>query len=125
MLLEEMKKTNRLLELFSSKTLNEFDRLVDEIYAPDYILHDPSMPDPGTGPEIRKAVHAHGSRQYPRCADRVQRFIAEGELLATRFTVYGTNTSTGQAEVTEVMCFSRFAGGKIVEEWQLGVPAKG
>jgi hypothetical protein len=47
--------------------------------------------------------------------------IADEDKIATRFGVHATNTLTWKSEVTDMMCISRFSGGKIVEEWQLGV----
>jgi hypothetical protein len=37
--------------------------------------------------------------------------------------VHRTDSLTGKPMHTLVMGISRFAGGKIAEEWQLGVPA--
>jgi len=52
---EELKRMlMRPLEAFHSKGIAEFDRAVDEIYAPDYRLHDPGSPNFGTGPEALK-----------------------------------------------------------------------
>ena len=109
------------LEAFNSKNMAEFDRLVEETTASDYILHDPGMPNFGTGPAaIKQFMHAM-IENTPDIHIVVQDVLAEGDKVVTRFTVHATNTSTGKLEVTEVMVISRFSGGKIVEEWQLGV----
>jgi predicted SnoaL-like aldol condensation-catalyzing enzyme len=109
------------LEVFTVKTVTEFEKLADELYAPDYKLHDPGMPDFGTGPEAVKRFMHTVVENTPDVHIVVQDVLADGDMVATRFTVYGTNASTGKPEVTEVMSFCRMAGGKFVEEWQLGV----
>jgi len=119
---EEFKKMAiRPLEVFSAKTVAEFDRLADEMFAPDFVLHDPGMPDFGKGPEaLKRFMHRVVERQ-PDVHIVVEDVIAEGDKIATRFSVYATQPSTGQPEVTQEICISRFSNGKIVEEWQLGV----
>jgi predicted SnoaL-like aldol condensation-catalyzing enzyme len=122
MSIEENKKLAIcFVEPFNSKNMAEIDRLVDEIYASNYILHDPAWPDFGTGPApVKQFLHAMVENS-PDAHIVVQDVFAEGDKVVTRFSVYATNTSTGKPEVTEVMVITRFSGGKIVEEWQLGV----
>jgi predicted SnoaL-like aldol condensation-catalyzing enzyme len=117
----DKKEAIRPLELFKSESVAEFDQLVDEMFSSDYTLHDPSMPNFGTGPGAVKQFMHSVIENTPDVHIVVQDVIAEGDKVAVRFTVYGTNKSTGKPEVTEVMCFSRYSDGKIVEEWQLGV----
>jgi predicted SnoaL-like aldol condensation-catalyzing enzyme len=118
---ENKKKATLPLEVFTSKTVAEFDKLADELFALDYKLHDPGMPDFGIGPEaVKRFMHA-AVENTPDIHIVVQDVLADGDMVATRFTVYGTNASTGKPEVTEVMSFCRMAGGKFVEEWELGV----
>jgi predicted SnoaL-like aldol condensation-catalyzing enzyme len=109
------------LEPFNSRNMADLDRLVDEIYASDYILHDPGLPDFGTGPDpVKKFSHAL-IENTPDIHLEVKDVFGEGDKVATRFTVVATNPLTKKPEVTEVMVISRFSGNKIVEEWQLGV----
>jgi predicted SnoaL-like aldol condensation-catalyzing enzyme len=112
----------RALAVFSSKSVAEFDRAAEETYAPDYILHDPGAPNFGNGPEaVKQFMHAM-IENTPDIQIVIQDVLAEDDRVAIRFTGHATNVMTGKQEVTEVMCFSRLSGGKVVEEWELGVP---
>ena len=122
MTVEENKKLVKMsMEAFNMRDLAEKDRLVDEIFAPDYIVHDPGWPDFGIGPEAVKHFMHAAIENSPDIHVVLQDMLAEGDKVTSRFTVHATNPSTGKPEVTEVMCISRISGGKIVEEWQLGV----
>jgi predicted SnoaL-like aldol condensation-catalyzing enzyme len=118
---EFKKKAIRPLEVFNSKGVKEFDQLADELFAPDFILHDPGMPDFGTGPAAIKRFMHRVVENQPDVHIVVDDVIAEGDRIVTRFSVYATDTSTGKPVVTQAICISRFSGEKIVEEWQLGV----
>jgi len=96
-----------------------FDTLVDELYAPDYVLHDPGLPDFGTGPAAVKRFMHGIVENTPDFLIEDQDMIAEGEKIATRIAFHATNLSTGKPEVSEIICISHFSGGKIVEEWEL------
>jgi len=117
----DKKWATRPLELFRSDSIAEFDALIDEMYAPDCILHDPGMPNFGRGPEPVKQFMHSAVEQDPNMHIVVQDAITEGDTLAIRFTVYGTDAATGKPDILELMCFSRFVNGKIVEEWELGM----
>lgn len=122
---EEMKElATCMLKVFSARSVAEFDRLADEIIAPEYTVHDPDMPDFGRGPEaLKRFMHAM-VEHFPDVHIVVKDVLAEGDRVATRFTVQSTNPETGAPNTIEAMCFSRIADGKIVEEWQVGVPVK-
>ncbi len=118
---ENKKMIARQLSAFSSTSVAEFDRLTDDLVATNYVLHDPSMPDFDTGPEaVKQFMHAM-IENTPDVHIVIEDMFAEGDKVATRFTVHATNTSTGKPEVMEVMVISRFSNGKCVEEWELGV----
>jgi predicted SnoaL-like aldol condensation-catalyzing enzyme len=122
---EEMKElATCMLKVFSAHRMAEFDRLVEEILAPEYTLHDPDMPDFGRGPEAVKRFMHTMVEQSPDVHIVINDVLAEGDRVATRFTVYSTNPETGTPNTIEVMCFSRIADGKVAEEWQVGVPVK-
>lgn len=120
--IEEFKKMAiRPLEVFNSQSVAEFDRLADEMFAPDYILHDPGMPNFGTGPAALKRFMHQVVENQPDVHIVVEDVIAEGDEIAIRFSVYATEPSTGKPVVTQAMSISRFSNGKFVEEWQIGV----
>jgi hypothetical protein len=110
-----------------------------EIYGPDFVAH-------GFGRDFTLAEDEASGKQLRAAFTDLQlkldRVIAEGDLVSLHWSAKGTNTvaigpfpGTGKAVAVDGMSFFRFADGKIVEEWstydnltimqQLGmIPAK-
>ena len=101
----------------------KFD-VLDEIYAENFVGYG------GT----RRFTHAEGRAEavgwrsaFPDLTVSIDLIVAEGDLVAVRWTARGTNTGTGnglpatgkRVEVTGTAIF-RFVDGKIVEEWTSG-----
>jgi steroid delta-isomerase-like uncharacterized protein len=127
-------------ELYSRGNLD----VVDEIYAPNAVAHDPNSPEEIRGPEGIKQLASMFRSAFPDMQVTVEDQIAEGDKVVTRYTVRGTHqgelmgippTGNRMEEITGIY-MSRISGGKIVEEWynydalgmmqQLGViPAPG
>ena len=97
---------------------------VDELYAPDYVNHDPYNPEQGTGPEGFKQ-RVQGYRGVMHGFDlRVERQIAEGDMVETHWSLRGTHggtlegaTPTGKELYVDGQLLSRIVDGKFVEEW--------
>jgi predicted SnoaL-like aldol condensation-catalyzing enzyme len=67
----------------------------DELYAPDYVNHDPYNPDQGTGPDGFKQ-RVGGYRSVLHGFDlRIERQIAEGDWVETHWSLRGTRRGTG------------------------------
>jgi steroid delta-isomerase-like uncharacterized protein len=109
-------------EVFNQGNLS----VVDELFDPDYVLHDPGVP----GGELRgleafKAQWVSMLRTaFPDLRIVIEDQVAEGDKVASRYTGSGTNQgelrgfppTNNRVEVTGTIT-SRFADGKIVEEW--------
>jgi steroid delta-isomerase-like uncharacterized protein len=104
--------------------------LADELFAPDYVLHDPAVPGEVRGPESMKQYMSMYRAAYPDTSFTVEDQIAEGDEVVTRWTGQGTHQGelmgippTGE-RVTGIE-FDRVSGGRIEEQWnnfdQLGV----
>jgi steroid delta-isomerase-like uncharacterized protein len=100
--------------------------LVDEIFAPDYLHHDPANPDPRpvVGP---KGVRDHLeslTAGFPDVRFDVDEMVAEGEDIVVRWTATLTHTgdyfglppSGKKAKITGMNTW-RTANGKAVEGW--------
>jgi predicted ester cyclase len=95
-----------------------------ELYAPDYVNHDPYNPDQGTGPEgfIQRVS---GYRGVLHGFDlRIERQIAEGDMVETHWSLRGTHggelegtAPTGKSVYVDGQLLSRIVDGKFVEEW--------
>ncbi len=128
-----------LKEIFGGGNLE----LVDEIFALDYVLHDPSVPGEVSGPEGMKRYISMYRAAFPDTSFSVEDQIAEGDRVVYRWTFRGTHRgelmgiapTEKQVTITGITV-DRISGGKIEEEWnnfyrlgvlrQLGaVPAPG
>ena len=99
-----------------------FVDLIDELLAPDYVNHSPGTPDQPTGPEGVKAVVSMFRSGMPDLRVTIDDMIAEGDKVATRYTVEGTHEGelfgvppTGRRVSIESMTVERVSGGKIIE----------
>jgi steroid delta-isomerase-like uncharacterized protein len=105
--------------------------LVDEIFS-DYVSHQPDSSVLERGPEDVKRFMGEFRSAFPDFHTTVEDQIAEGDKVATRWTMRGTHEGefrgiapTGkQITVTGIGIF-RFSDGKVVESWdnfdQLGM----
>jgi steroid delta-isomerase-like uncharacterized protein len=121
---EESKATmRRYLDVFEQG--NNLD-ILDELLAPDYINHTPATPDLPTGPEGVKGVVTMFRSAMPDLRVIVQEMIAEGDKVATRYTLEGTHRGelfgvppTGQRLSIKSISVERVSEGKIREHWRV------
>jgi steroid delta-isomerase-like uncharacterized protein len=107
-------------ELFSRGNLDA----ADEIYAPDYVGHDPSNPEDIRGLEAAKQAAADYRQAFPDLHVTVEDLIAEGDRVAARLRFRGTHLGeldgiapTGRRVDCTGIVISRMEGGKIAEDW--------
>jgi steroid delta-isomerase-like uncharacterized protein len=97
---------------------------VDEIYAPNYVSHDPTMPEDVRGVEGAKEFYNMYISAFPDTEITIEDQVSEGDKVVTRWTARGTHQgelmgvppSGNRVEVAGVT-ISRIEGGKIVEDW--------
>jgi steroid delta-isomerase-like uncharacterized protein len=120
---EESKATmHRYLGVFEQGNID----LLDELLAPDYINHTPATPDLPTGPEGVKGVVTMFRSAMPDLRVVVEDMIAEGDKVATRYTLEGTHEGelfgvppTGQRLSIKSFTAERVSEGKIREHWRV------
>ena len=112
--------------------------LVDELYDPSYVLHDPAHPEFKGTEGLKKQVTMYLTA-FPDLRFTIQDQRAEEDEVVTRWTASGTHRGplggippTGKQATTSGITVTRIAGGKIAEAWtnwdilglmrQLGVP---
>lgn len=98
---------------------------LDAIVSPDYVLHDPSLPEPVRGVEGMKAM-GEAYRDAFGLRVTIEQQLAEGDYVATRYTLRGVHRAefmgvapTGNEVTVAGICISRFRDGRIVEEWEV------
>jgi steroid delta-isomerase-like uncharacterized protein len=119
---EENKRAARAVieEVFNGGRLE----LADELIAPDSVGHDPALPEPTRGVEGFKEVVTGYRTAFPDLQITVDDQIAEGSLVATRWTARGTHQGdlwgiapTGKEATVTGIGIDRFEDGRIVESW--------
>ncbi len=98
--------------------------LADELIAPTHQDHDPNSPEFGRGPEAFRQVYSLYTNAFPDLRFTVESVIAEGDLVAVRWTSSGTHRGklgdvepTGRSRVVTGVTISRVANGKLQESW--------
>ncbi|MFC1633346.1 alpha/beta fold hydrolase [Planctomycetota bacterium] len=98
--------------------------VIDELFAADYLMHDPAWPTEVKGPEGFKQWA--GAMLEPYFADSLitADLIAEGDEVAVHWTWTGTHTGefmgippTGRQIAITGISIHRFANGEFVESW--------
>jgi predicted ester cyclase len=109
-------------EVFSQGNLD----LVDELFAADYVLHDPGIPGGELrGPEDFKQRWVSMFRTaFPDLQLSVEDQVAEGDKVVTRYVGRGTHRGelmgiapTGMEVSVGGSIISRVSGDRIEEEW--------
>ena len=107
-------------EIFSQGNLDA----ADEIYAPDFVGHEPTTPEGIRGLEGARQFAAVYREAFPDLQLTVEDQLAEGDKVATRFTARGTHQGelegiapTGNQVEIKGIYISRIAEGKIAEDW--------
>ncbi len=124
---EENKATVRR---YFEEVLNQGNlALVDELNAPNWVYHDPVVPDVRTREDYTQWFTAIRSA-FPDFHVTIEDMIAEGDQVVVRYTWRGTNTgdfvtpmpipATGKQVTMTGITIVRFAGGKGVEVWNQG-----
>jgi steroid delta-isomerase-like uncharacterized protein len=109
-----------LEEIFGA---GKFD-VADELLRPDAIGHDPALPEVVMGPAGLKEA-ARGYREaFPDLKATVDQVLAEGDLVATRWTCRGTHQGelfgiapTGKQATVTGITIDKYVDGKLAESW--------
>lgn len=117
-----MSQQNKALVRRSWELPDNLD-IIDEVYAPDLVWHDPDRDIKGT--EEAKEFISMYKAAFPDLRTAVEDVIAEGDQVVTRWTVRGTHQGvvegfgppTGRQVEMNGITIHRIDGGKIVEEW--------
>jgi predicted ester cyclase len=103
-----MSEENKDLARRSWQIVDNLD-IIEEIYAPDVVWHEPDQEVHGI--EEAKRFVTNYKTALPDLNVTVEDAIAEGDKAVTRWTVRGTHHGEG-------VTMHRIEDGKIVEEWE-------
>lgn len=114
----------RWIEASNCLDLATIDRVADEAFAPEYVMHDPELPDVGPGPAGIKAWLHRARTHWRDWHLTLEEMLAEGDRVAYRYIYQGTRPG-GEVVRFRVISIVRFVGDKMVEEWELTGPVVG
>lgn len=119
---DESKRITRWLieEAYNNGRLD----VVDEPFVPDAVIHDPALQHDVVGVGAIKDMIGAFRRAFPDFAKAIQDQIADGDLVAVRWTARGTHNgdlwgiaATGKEVTFSGVSLYRFAIGRITESW--------
>ena len=100
--------------------------VADEIYAPNYVGHNPLDPEDVRGPEGAKEQARMYRSAFPDVRLSIEEQVAEGDKVVTRWIGSGTHQGemmgiapTGNQIRVDGITISRIQDGKVVEDWEL------
>ena len=98
--------------------------VADELFAPDYVGHDPASLEDIRGPEGVKEFGSMYRNAFPDVQLSVQEQVAEGDMVATRWIASATHQGdlmgiapTGNRVTVAGTSVERIVDGKIEETW--------
>jgi steroid delta-isomerase-like uncharacterized protein len=114
---------NKALARRAWETVADNPDVLDEVYAPDVVWHEPDQEIRGL--EQAKQFVSTYETAFPDMNVTVEDVIAEGDKVVTRVTLRGTHQGetqefgppTGRQVELKGITISRIEGGKIVEDW--------
>jgi steroid delta-isomerase-like uncharacterized protein len=118
-----MWEENKALVRRAWEELPDNPDILDEVYAPDVVWHEPDQEIRGL--EQAKQFVTTYNTAFPDMTVTVEDVIAEGDKVVTRVTLRGTHEGeteefgppTGRQVELKGITISRIEGGKIVEDW--------
>ena len=116
-------------EVWSNPDLNAAMKAADELYAPDFVLHDWTGDSHGVS-EVKKGV-AETRAAFPDSNEEVLDVVAEGNMVMTRFLSTGTQKgeiaaipgyepvvpANGKFQRFPELAVHRLVNGKVAEQW--------
>jgi len=111
----------RWLEALATLDLALWDKLVDELYASDYIFYDPSFCNKRGRADLKQWMR-EAMKDVATFLFKVNDLVEEGNCVAIRGIETVTSKSTGKTVAYNTMLFSHFTDGMISEQWQLFSP---
>lgn len=121
----ETERNKAVVERFVREVVNEgrYD-VVDELFAEEYVRHDPSMDEEARGPEGFKEAVEMWRTAFPDVEMTLETIVAEGDLVAFRTTETGTHEGpfmgiepTGKRIDLTGNVMHRLEDGKVTETW--------
>jgi ketosteroid isomerase-like protein len=106
-------------EVINGKNLD----LAEELYAEEHALY-PNVDGVAPGGAGMKEAFAGLHEEFADARAEIESLVAEADMVAVRVTFSGTPAGTGERIFWPEMVFTRFAGGRAVESWEITDPGR-
>jgi steroid delta-isomerase-like uncharacterized protein len=114
-----------IVRRFIEEGLNKHNvALIDEVYSPDYVGHDPDRPVPRTITDMKQGMEVMLGKIFADYHYSIERLVEEGDLVAWHWTFRATHQgeimgipATGKQISFGGVNIFRFQDGKVVEDW--------
>lgn len=110
-------------EYFAQELMKGNLDVVNEVFAPDFVDHDPA-PDQGEGAEGLRDFWVSFRTAFPDFKIQVETMVVEDDKVAIAYTVSGTNDGqfeehppTGKRMSVRGLQIARFEDGMVQERW--------
>lgn len=124
----ELSQTNKAIALRYAKegwgTQPHWEKVWDELVAPDIVLHFNSLPESIVGLEANKAFSKELFEGFPALHNTIEDIVAEGDTIIYRSTLEGKQTgpflgmpATGKKVTMNDFTMVKIKDGKIKEQW--------
>ena len=98
--------------------------LIDEVYAAEYIGHDPERPVPRRVEDLKQAMVGLLGKVFPDAQYSIESLVAEGDMVVWHWTFRATHqgelmgiSPTGKPITFSGVNIFRMTNGKVVEDW--------
>jgi len=118
---------SKVIERYYTEVWNQGNLdVLDELLDPEYINHNPGLPNPIPGPDGLKPIVAAMRTGLPDLRFKINDMLTTTEKVAIRCTMYGThlgdlfgNPPTGKKVKINQMQIEQLKDGKIIEHWRI------
>ncbi len=107
-------------EVFGQRDLDA----LDEFVSPEFVNHDPAIPEEVRGPEGFREIASGYLNAFPDLQVTVEDQVAEGDRVVTRWRARGTHQAelmgippSGNQVDIDGITIDRIVDGQIVESW--------
>lgn len=90
---------------------------VEATHSVDVVVHNPMLPDQPFGLDRYRGATQGFIVEMPDMNVTLHQFVAEGDMVAGRYTVTGTHLPSGKKVTLPGITWYRFADGKVIENW--------
>jgi steroid delta-isomerase-like uncharacterized protein len=111
------------IEVTNRGNLTELFATIDEVFAPDFVFHDPGFPQVRSREDYKQLDAAFLAALPGQLT--IEDLIAEGDKVVVRFTYHGIHQGpwrglppTGKAVTFTGTVTYRIVNGKVVEVWE-------